>query len=326
MFRMSPSAQACGLVAAYPGSGPVLRGVDLAAGRGMLVLLGPTGAGKTTLLRVLAGQLPPQAGEVAVGGADAAAAPLLVRERIGYVPQEIGLPHELTLLEYLSELLAIDGVPRAARGDRARAAAGRVHLRADLHRRMRRFSGGMRRRALIAQALLRQPEVWLLDEPTSGLDPVERLTVLALLRELAEEACVIAATHFSSDAAGLPGHVAVLDEGHVVWAGATGAFLAAAAGHVWEVDGAAPVGPAWLAQPASQPGRVRVVGAGDALPPGCAGRPAEPTADDAYFATLLRARMAAAGGGAEAREAPARAATRAARRSGLPRAAGGGTP
>ncbi len=297
----SPSIEVRGLVAGYPGHDPALRAVDLAAGRGLLVLLGPTGAGKTTLLRVLAGQVPPRAGTVSVDGADAAAAPLSARGHIGYVPQEIGLPHELTLYEYLSELLAIDGVRRDVRGDRARAAAGQVHLRGDLHRRLRRFSGGMRRRALIAQALLRQPRVWLLDEPTAGLDPVERLTVLALLRELGEDACVVVASHLTSDVAALPGRVAVLDGGRLVWTGPTGAFVGVAAGHVWEVDGAAaPEGPGWLAQPAQSPGRLRIVGSDGTPPSGDGTRPAEPTVDDAYFATLLRARAAATAAAADA--------------------------
>lgn len=178
-----------GPAARYPGARHRdLREARLTAGPGLHVLLGPTGVGKTTLLRVLAGQLAPLTGEVTVDGTAVVEAPLAARRRLGYVPQDIGLPHELTLHEYLTELPALDGVAAHARNAAAAAAraATAVHLDSVLHRRLRHFSGGMQRRALLAQALSRQPRVLLADEPTAGLDPEEQVAVAALLRSVAQ--------------------------------------------------------------------------------------------------------------------------------------------
>ena len=276
-----------GLTARYPGARrPALQGIDLEAGAGAVVVLGPTGAGKSTLLRVLAGQLPPDAGVVRVAGRDVARAPLAVRTAIGYAPQEIGLPQELTLREYLDELSALGGVPREQRGEAVRAAAAALHLRASLHRRMRRFSGGMKRRALLAQALLHRPPVLLFDEPTAGLDPAERIVVLNLLRAAARETCVIVASHVADDAAALPGRVVILQAGRLLLDAPTDALLASAKGQVWAIEGPIVEVPGSLVLPGSARGGWRVVGA---PPAGLDVRPLPPAMEDAYFLALLRA-------------------------------------
>jgi ABC-2 type transport system ATP-binding protein len=283
-----PLVSVRGLRARYPGARhPALDGVDLHLGVGAMVLLGPAGAGKSTLLRVLAGQLPPEGGEVEVVGRDALREPLAVRAVSGYAPQEIGLPGAATLREYLEELAALDGLPPAGRAAAATAAAAAVHLQHVLQRRLRHFSGGMRRRVLLAQALLRPGPVLLVDEPTSGLDPAERITVHQLLRQRARQACVVVASHFIEDAEALPGRVAVLQAGRVVAEATTEALLASAAGRVW-----------WCARRHGDPaegvclphggGGWRYVGS---RPPGTGeGRPLPPTLEDAYFLALQQAR------------------------------------
>jgi len=276
------------LLALYPGARePALRGVDFSAARGVNLVLGPTGAGKTTLLRALAGQLPPASGRVRLDGRDTGARPLLARQAVAYVPQDIGLPDELTLREYLQELAALDGLPPGACGSAAREAAAAVHLEAVLDRRLRRCSGGMRRRALLAQALLRHPQVLLADEPTAGLDPVERLAVQALLRAMAAGACVVLATHFVADAAALGGRATVLAAGRVLAALPVAELLASARGQVWGVGAGLAPSPDYLLQPTAHPGEQRLLGTPPAL--GQA-RPLAPTLEDAYLLLLRRAR------------------------------------
>jgi len=277
------------VVAAYPRTSVrALRGVDFSAGAGLHLLLGPTGAGKTTLLRVLAGLLAPAAGTVRIGSCDVRFRPLAARQRLGYVPQEIGLPHELTLREYLDELLALDGEPPGAgRVARLHDAAAAVHLDGSLDHRLRRFSGGMRRRALLAQALVRRPAVLLCDEPTAGLDPEEQIAVHALLRGLARETTVVIASHFLWDAAALGGRATLLCAGRVVVAQPTAALLASATGQVWAVGGDVGPGPDYLLQPTAEAGLQRLLGA---PPPGAAARPLPATLEDAYLLALHRAR------------------------------------
>lgn len=275
------SIRARGLLARYPGTDrPALRDVDFAADTGLHLVLGPTGAGKTTLLRVFAGALPPAAGEVWVAGANVRRSPLAARRHIGYVPQEIGLPHELTLREYLEELLALDGEPAEARGTRAQEAAAAVHLANVLDRRLRHFSGGMRRRALLAQALLRRPSVVLADEPSAGLDPEEQIAVRALLRDLGRNACVLVATHFVAEAAALGGTALLLREGAVLHRGPVAEWLEAARGRVWAVGPDVAPGPGRLLQPTADPRRLRLLGA---PPPGAAAQALAPTLEDAYI-------------------------------------------
>lgn len=282
------SIVAHGVSARYPGSRRrALHSVEFAAGPGMHVLLGPTGAGKSTLLRVLATLLPPESGRVLVGGCDAARAPLAARRLLGYAPQEIGLPHQLTLREFLLELAALDGLDPGSRGAAAEAAAEAVHLAGVLDRRLGHCSGGMRRRAMLAQALLRQPSVLLADEPTAGLDPEEQVTVQELLRALARRAAVVVATHLTEDAAVLRGRITLLFHGAVLVTEDSGAFLARAAGRVWDVAAPPAVPPGALLLPVTAAGRARLLGD---LPETLPATPLPPTLEAAYLLALQEAR------------------------------------
>lgn len=173
-----------------------LQQITLELMPGLHLVLGPTGAGKSTLLRVMASLLRPARGSVIISGHDAAKAPLQTRAAIGYAPQAIGLPGEFTLREYLSELLRLEGAAPIEVDARCQEAARSVHLEAFLDRRLARFSGGMKRRALLAQAVLRRSPILLVDEPLSGLDPEEQSTVLELLRAKVDQGhTVLVATH-----------------------------------------------------------------------------------------------------------------------------------
>lgn len=213
--------------------GPLTLHVDRAG----CTVLGPGGAGKSALLRLAATLDRPARGQVRVNGRDPRSMPFAVRGEIGYVGPEIDLPGELTLEEFLTLVARVDGhVPGPARRI-AEETAAQVHLERVLSRELRHFSGGMKRRTLLAQALMRRPSVLLVDDPTAGLDPAEQLTVLDLLRQSARTATVAVATGNVEDAQALGFPVAVLDQGTLVRTASPDRLAEAAAGHVVIVPG-----------------------------------------------------------------------------------------
>lgn len=196
-------------------------GLHLDLGVGVHGLLGPNGAGKTTLMRVLATVIAPTAGSVSLLGRDVAdrGQQREVRRRLGYQPQSFGYHPRFTVREfvtYFAWLKEHRSPTAAADVDRAIARVGLTE-RADA--RMKALSGGMPRRAGLAQALVNAPELLLLDEPTAGLDPEQRLDFRALLRELAVDTTVVVSTHLVEDVASACTHVALMDDGRLVGTG-----------------------------------------------------------------------------------------------------------
>ena len=205
------------LVKVYPGPVAALQGVSLDASRGMLGLLGPNGAGKTTLLRIVAGLLEPTSGTVLLDGEDVTADPRRIRRQLGYLPQDFGFYPHLTGAAMLRFLLVLKGVK--APGGVKRLAAElleRVNLTEAANRKVGTYSGGMRQRLGIAQALAGNPRIVVVDEPTAGLDPEERMRFYRLLAELAEDRLVLLSTHIVEDISVLCPRVAVLTGGRVV--------------------------------------------------------------------------------------------------------------
>src|SRR5882672_2756609 len=205
------------LVKIYPGPVPALQGVDLDIPNGMFGLLGPNGAGKTTLMRVLAGLLEPTSGRVTLDGEDVLAAPDRLRARLGYLPQDFGFYPHLSGEAMLIHLLRLKGV--AAPGGLKSLAAElleRVHLSFAAKRAVKGYSGGMRQRLGIAQAIAGNPRLIIVDEPTAGLDPEERLRFYHLLAELARDRTVVLSTHIVEDVAVLCPQFAVIREGRLV--------------------------------------------------------------------------------------------------------------
>ena len=187
------------LVKVYPGSVAALQGVSLEASRGMLGLLGPNGAGKTTLLRIVAGLLEPTSGAVLLDGEDVSTDPRRIRRQLGYLPQDFGFYPHLTGAAMLRFLLVLKGV-RARRGVKRLAGEllERVNLQDAARRKVGSYSGGMRQRLGIAQALAGDPRIVIVDEPTAGLDPEERMRFYRLLAELAEDRLVLPLRRCSS--------------------------------------------------------------------------------------------------------------------------------
>jgi len=206
------------LTKTYPSGVQALKGITLEIDSGMFGLLGPNGAGKTTLMKIVATLLEPDAGEVEMNGVDLIARKDQTRRMLGYLPQEFGLYPTLTaeqMLNYFAKLKGVvDGKQRRALID---ALLEKVNLSSARKQRLGGFSGGMRQRLGIAQALIGDPELIIVDEPTAGLDPEERARFHNLLSETASEsAVVILSTHIVSDVSNLCSHVAIIRGGAIL--------------------------------------------------------------------------------------------------------------
>jgi ABC-2 type transport system ATP-binding protein len=201
-----------------------VAGVSLSAGPGVLGLLGPNGAGKTSLLRMMATVIPPSSGRLRLLGRDPGGyGPRReIRRRLGYLPQNLGYYPSFTLAEFVEYFALLKEMPAA----RVPAAVVTAIERADLgdkaRARLRTLSGGMLRRAGIAQAIVNEPDLLLLDEPTAGLDPEQRVAFRALLRDLGQRATVVVSTHLVEDVGAACTEVALMDAGRIVFHGTPG--------------------------------------------------------------------------------------------------------
>jgi ABC-2 type transport system ATP-binding protein len=205
------------LVKVYPGPVAALQGIRLEMGNGMFGLLGPNGAGKTTLMRIVAGLLEATSGEVTLDGEDILGRPERAWERLGYLPQEFGFYPHLTGEQMLAYLLHLKGVEPSG-GMKALCASllERVNLSFAARRRVKGYSGGMRQRLGIAQAIAGNPRLIIVDEPTAGLDPEERLRLYRILAELAADRIVLLSTHIVEDVGVLCPRFAVIRQGRLV--------------------------------------------------------------------------------------------------------------
>ncbi len=205
------------LVKVYPGPVAALQGVSLSIPQGMFGLLGPNGAGKTTLMRIVAGLLEPTSGRVVLDGVDVTETPERIWARLGYLPQEFGFYPHLTGEAMLAHLLALKGV-EAPGGSKTLVAEllDRVNLTFGAKRKVKTYSGGMRQRLGLAQAIAGNPRLIIVDEPTAGLDPEERFRFYRLLAELASDRIVILSTHIVEDVSVLCSRFAVIRGGRVV--------------------------------------------------------------------------------------------------------------
>jgi ABC-2 type transport system ATP-binding protein len=218
----------------YPGGHQAVSGLSLDLGPGILGLLGPNGAGKSTLMRILATLAKPTAGSVAWKGQDIVADPNALRIALGYLPQDFGVYQALSAREFLGFLGAVKGLPRRSIGERVDECLSLVGLNDAADRRLGEFSGGMRQRVGIAQALLNDPALLIVDEPTVGLDPEERMRFRHLLTDLAGERLVILSTHIVSDVEASATELAVMAGGVLRFHGTPEALVERATGHVWE--------------------------------------------------------------------------------------------
>ena len=221
------------------GSAVAVDDVRLTLPVGITGLLGPNGAGKTTLLRILATVQAPTSGSVRLLGADPAddAARTSIRRRLGYVPQELGFPPGFTAFGFLEYVAVLkEWTDPADRRAEVRRVLELVDLSGVSTTKVRRLSGGMRRRLGLAQALIGTPELLLLDEPTTGLDPGQRSAFRRLVLEHGRRATVLLSTHQTEDVAAVCEHLMVMDRGAIRFHGSVPDFVATARGHVWLAD------------------------------------------------------------------------------------------
>ena len=207
--------------------------VSLTFKQGVVGLIGHNGAGKTTLMQMIATLTRPTSGEIVFDGVDIAKKPNDIRNRLGFLPQDFGVYPNLTALEFMQYFAALKGVRDPAR---IRHLLELVNLHEQAKRPAASFSGGMKRRLGIAQALLNDPDILIVDEPTAGLDPEERVRFRNLLGELGFKKLVIMSTHIVSDVESIAGKLAIMRGGKLIACDTPDSILHNARGQVWSAS------------------------------------------------------------------------------------------
>lgn len=212
-----------------------LREINLQLRPGIIGLLGPNGAGKSTLMRILATVSQPTAGKVIWNGADIQKKPDELRRVLGYLPQDFGVYPHLNPLEFLEYAAALKGLGGRLMRRRIMDILELLNLQYTLKRPIGSFSGGMRQRIGIAQALLNDPSLLIIDEPTTGLDPEERMRFRSLLTDLSGGRIIILSTHVISDVEAVAGQIAILSRGQLMAYSDPAVLLGKVQGKVWSV-------------------------------------------------------------------------------------------
>jgi ABC-type multidrug transport system ATPase subunit len=219
----------------YPGGVRALKVVSLRIPAGMFGLLGPNGAGKSTLMRTIATLQEPDAGSITFGDIDVLRQKDAVRRVLGYLPQEFGVYPRVSALELLDHFAVLKGIiDGKARAEMVQSVMNRTNLWDFRKRRLGTFSGGMKQRFGIAQALLGSPRLIIVDEPTAGLDPAERLRFHNMLSEIGENVVVILSTHIVEDVSDLCSRMAIIAGGRVLVSGEPQSAIEALRGRVWK--------------------------------------------------------------------------------------------
>lgn len=209
--------------------------VSCTLGRGVYGLLGVNGAGKTTLMRMLTTLVKPTSGAITLDGKDIFELDRSYRNLLGYLPQEFGVYPEFTVQDYLLYIASIKGLRPAAAKERVKALLHQVGLTKARNKKMKALSGGMKRRAGIAQAMLNDPKILILDEPTAGLDPNERIRFRNLISELASDRIVLLSTHIVSDIESIADEILLMKDGTITTSGTAEDLLAAMPEDVWSI-------------------------------------------------------------------------------------------
>lgn len=213
-----------------------LKDVTLTIPSGMVGLLGPNGAGKSSLMRTLACLQQPDMGSIIFDGLDILADPHALRLQLGYLPQSFGVYPNMSCRALLQHIAVLKGVDQGSSKDQIETLLELVNLSAVAHKNVVNFSGGMRQRFGIAQALLGDPKLIIMDEPTAGLDPMERESLNKLLVDISEKRLVLLSTHIVEDVENLCHHVAIINQGSVIESGNVQQLLKPLENKVWQVN------------------------------------------------------------------------------------------
>jgi ABC-2 type transport system ATP-binding protein len=218
----------------YPNGVKALKNLSLTIGNNMFGLLGPNGAGKSTLMRTVATLQDPDSGTIFLDGMDVLKEKDAVRKLLGYLPQEFGVYPKLSALDLLNHLAVLKGVTeRSERKDTVEALLKQTNLWDARKKALSTYSGGMKQRFGIAQALLANPKLIIVDEPTAGLDPMERNRFLNLLSSIASNVTVILSTHIVEDVRELCPRMAIISNGELLLEGSPAESLDALKGRIW---------------------------------------------------------------------------------------------
>lgn len=218
----------------YSDGTAALRNLNLTADHGIFGLLGPNGAGKSSLLRTIATLQLPDSGQLHFNGIDILQQPQELRSQLGYLPQEFGVYPHLSCRALLEHLAVLKGfTDRQIRQEQINHLLAQTNLTKVAHKAVAHFSGGMRQRFGIAQALLGDPQLLILDEPSAGLDPLERQQLHNLLAEISRDRLVLLSSHIVDDIEQLCRQVAVMQQGQIVLQGDTAALIKPLQGHIW---------------------------------------------------------------------------------------------
>src|SRR5271163_2633828 len=223
-----------GLSKTYPNGVRALKNLSLNVGNNMFGLLGPNGAGKSSLMRTIATLQDPDSGSIDLDGIDVLKQKNEVRKILGYLPQEFGVYPKMSALEMLHHLAVLKGIASAGeRKTMVEALLNQTNLWDSRKKALSTYSGGMKQRFGIAQALLANPRLIIVDEPTAGLDPAERNRFLNLLSSIASNVTVILSTHIVDDVRELCSRMAIISNGEVLLEGSPAESLDALHGHIW---------------------------------------------------------------------------------------------
>ena len=208
--------------------------MNLTMTNGVYGLLGVNGAGKTPLMRMICTLLQPTGGRIICNGKDIFKMGADYRRLLGYLPQDFGFYPEFTVKDYLLYIAALKGLRPAVAKRRVRELTAKVGLSKAANKKMKKLSGGMKRRAGIAQAMLNDPKILILDEPTAGLDPNERIRFRNLISELSEDRLVLLSTHIVSDVEYIANEIWLMKDGRLLHQGTSDELIGSMAEHVWK--------------------------------------------------------------------------------------------
>ncbi|WP_434930647.1 ABC transporter ATP-binding protein [Shewanella sp. HL-SH5] len=202
---------------------------------GILGLLGPNGAGKSSLMRILATITKPTAGKILWNGQDIVRSPQVLRHELGYLPQYFGVYDQLSAVEFLHYIASLKGLPKSKANQVIDELIDKLNLTHAAHMPLKGYSGGMKQRIGIAQALLNDPKLLIIDEPTVGLDPHERANFRQLLTELAGDRCIIFSTHIVSDIESIANRIAIMNTGQLIQSDTPSSLLQKMANKCWQL-------------------------------------------------------------------------------------------
>ena len=274
-----------------------LREFTLQARSGIIGLLGPNGAGKSTLMRILATITRPTSGSVSWNGADILANPKSLRTELGYLPQEFGIYPNLNAVEFLDYMGALKGLDSAISKKRIEELLVLTNLLDARKRPLGGFSGGMKQRVGIAQALLNDPRLLIVDEPTVGLDPEERVRFRNLLTDLSGDRLVILSTHIVSDVEATANKIAVMSKGRLLAFATPEELIASVRGKVWSwsisTEALSKAREEFLVSSMIRTANGLAVRIVSATKPAVDAAPAEPNLEDAYLFAISSDRAVA---------------------------------